>query len=106
MKTAAKKPNVERLYQVLLAPVVSEKATLIADKHEQVIFRVTTDATKPEVKAAVELLFKVEVDSVQMVNQKGKVKKFGRTTGRRNHVKKAFVNLKPGQEINFQAEAK
>jgi len=106
MKPVAKKPNVERLYQVLLAPVVSEKATFIADKYEQVIFRVTTDATKPEVKAAVELLFKVEVDSVQMVNQKGKVKKFGRTTGRRNHVKKAFVNLKPGQEINFQAEAK
>jgi large subunit ribosomal protein L23 len=89
----------------LLAPVVSEKATFVADKHEQVIFRVTPDATKPEVKAAVELLFKVEVDSVQMVNQKGKVKKFGRTTGRRNHVKKAYVNLKPGQEINFQAEA-
>ncbi len=85
--------------------MVSEKATFVADKHEQVIFRVTPDATKPEVKAAVELLFKVEVDSVQMVNQKGKVKKFGRTTGRRNHVKKAYVNLKPGQEINFQAEA-
>ncbi|MGA2549952.1 MAG: 50S ribosomal protein L23 [Burkholderiaceae bacterium] len=106
MSPVAKKPKTERLYQVLLAPVVSEKATMIADKHEQVIFRVTPDATKPEVKAAVELLFKVEVDSVQMVNQKGKVKKFGRTTGRRNHVKKAFVNLKPGQEINFQAESK
>jgi large subunit ribosomal protein L23 len=105
MKALVKKPKVERLYQVLLAPVVSEKATFVADKHEQVIFRVTPDATKPEVKAAVELLFKVEVDSVQMVNQKGKVKKFGRTTGRRNHVKKAYVNLKPGQEINFQAEA-
>jgi large subunit ribosomal protein L23 len=106
MKTVARKPPVERLYQVLLAPVVSEKATLIADKHEQYIFRVIPDATKPEVKAAVELLFKVEVDSVQMVNQKGKVKKFGRSTGRRNNVKKAFVNLKAGQEINFQAEAK
>jgi large subunit ribosomal protein L23 len=106
MNTVQKKPSTERLYQVLLAPVVSEKATMVAEKSEQVIFRVVGDATKPEVKAAVELLFKVEVDSVQMLNVKGKVKRFGRTTGRRNHVKKAYVNLKPGQEINFQAEAK
>ncbi len=104
--TQVKKYAAERLYQVLLAPIVSEKATFVAEKHEQVIFRVVGDATKPEVKAAVELLFKVEVDSVQMLNVKGKVKRFGRTIGRRNHVKKAFVNLKPGQEINFQAEAK
>jgi large subunit ribosomal protein L23 len=106
MTTVPKKPTTERLYQVLLAPVVSEKATMVAEKSEQVIFRVVADATKPEVKAAVELLFKVEVDSVQMLNVKGKVKRFGRTIGRRNHVKKAYVNLKPGQEINFQAEAK
>lgn len=106
MNSNQKKPSTERLYQVLLAPVVSEKATLIADKHEQVIFRVVPDATKIEVKAAVELLFKVEVDSIQMLNAKGKTKRFGRSMGRRNHVKKAFVNLKPGQEINFQAEVK
>lgn len=106
MNTVQKKPTTERLYQVLLAPVISEKATLVAEKHEQVVFRVVGDATKPEVKAAVELLFKVEVDSVQMLNVKGKVKRFGRSLGRRNHVKKAYVNLKPGQEINFQAEAK
>jgi large subunit ribosomal protein L23 len=101
-----KQTQPERLYQVLLAPVVSEKATFVADKNEQVIFRVARDATKPEVKAAVELLFKVEVESVQMLNVKGKTKRFGRSIGRRNHEKKAFVSLKPGQEINFAAEAK
>ncbi|ALD91784.1 ribosomal L23 family protein [Cupriavidus gilardii CR3] len=92
--------------QVLLAPVVSEKATLVADKNEQVVFEVARDANKAEVKAAVELLFKVEVQSVQILNQKGKQKRFGRFMGRRNHVKKAYVSLKPGQEINFEAEAK
>jgi large subunit ribosomal protein L4 len=68
----------ERLMQVLLAPQISEKATYIADKNEQVVFKVDSDATKPEVKAAVELLFKVEVESVQILNVKGKVKRFGR----------------------------
>ena len=106
MNSHQKTPTQERLYQVLLSPVVSEKATFVADKHEQVIFRVVPDATKPEVKAAVELLFKVQVESIQMLNVKGKTKRFGRSMGRRNHVKKAFVNLKPGQEINFQAEVK
>ncbi|MDD5241708.1 MAG: 50S ribosomal protein L23 [Sulfuricella sp.] len=95
--------NQERLLQVILAPQVSEKSTMIADKHEQVAFRVATDATKPEIKAAVELLFKVQVDSVQVVNVKGKVKRFGKTTGRRKDWKKAFVALKPGQEISFAA---
>lgn len=93
--------NQERLLQVLLAPQISEKATYVADKNEQVVFFVTSDATKPEVKAAVELLFKVQVDSVQISNLKGKVKRFGRTIGRRSDAKKAFVCLKPGQEINF-----
>ncbi len=91
----------ERLLQVLLAPQISEKATFVADKHEQVIFRVLADATKPEVKAAVELLFKVQVESVQIANVKGKQKKFGRSLGRRKGWKKAFVSLMPGQEINF-----
>lgn len=91
----------QRLMQVLLAPQISEKATAIADKNQQVIFFVAPDATKPEVKAAVELLFKVEVDSVQISNLKGKIKRFGRVMGRRKDVKKAFVCLKPGQEINF-----
>ena len=93
--------NQERLMQVLLAPQISEKATYIADKREQVIFIVAPDATKPEVKAAVELLFKVQVKSVQISNLKGKKKRFGRFNGRRSDVKKAFVCLKPGQEINF-----
>ena len=75
----------------------------MADKNEQVVFRVAPDATKPEVKAAVELLFKVEVKSVQVANVKGKVKRFGRSFGRRKDWKKAFVCLKPGQEINFAA---
>jgi large subunit ribosomal protein L23 len=91
----------ERLLQVLLAPQVSEKATYIADKHEQVVFRVASDATKPEIKAAVELLFKVQVESVQTLNVKGKVKRFGKTTGQRKGWKKAFVSLMPGQELNF-----
>ncbi|GAB4060037.1 50S ribosomal protein L23 [Uliginosibacterium sediminicola] len=91
----------ERLLQVLLAPQVSEKATYVADKNEQVIFRVASDATKPEIKAAVELLFKVEVKSVQTLNVKGKVKRFGKSTGQRKGWKKAFVCLKPGQEMNF-----
>ena len=95
--------NQERLMQVLLAPVVSEKSTYVADKNEQVIFRVAQDATKPEIKAAVELLFKVQVKSVQVANVKGKEKRFGRFIGRRRHWKKAYVCLKPGQEINFAA---
>jgi len=93
--------NPERLLQVLVAPQISEKATYIADKNEQVVFIVTPDATKPEVKAAVEMLFKVEVKSVQIANLKGKVKRSGRTVGRRSDTRKAFVCLKPGQEINF-----
>ena len=99
-------PSAERLYQVLLAPIVSEKATMLADKREQVMFKVVPNATKPEVKAAVEMLFKVKVESVQMLIQKGKKKRSGRTMGRRSNVKKAFVCLAPGQEINFSAEAK
>ena len=93
--------NQERLMQVLLAPQISEKATYVADKHEQVVFRVASDATKPEIKAAVELLFKVEVKAVQVANVKGKVKRFKGATGRRKGWKKAYVSLKPGQEINF-----
>ena len=93
--------NQQRLMQVLLAPQISEKATYVADKNEQVVFRVASDATKPEVKAAVELLFKVVVDSVQIANVKGKQKKFGRFVGSRKNWKKAYVCLKAGQEINF-----
>lgn len=103
---AVVKISEERLLKVLLAPVISEKATFVAEKHEQVMFLVAPDATKPEIKAAVELLFKVQVESVQVVNREGKQKRAGRFTGRRNHTRRAFVCLKPGQEINFTEEAK
>jgi large subunit ribosomal protein L23 len=95
--------NPQRLMQVLLAPQVSEKATYVADKNRQVVFRVVPSATKPEVKAAVELLFKVSVESVQMANVKDKRKRIGNTgrTGARRGWKKAFVCLMPGQELNF-----
>ena len=98
--------NQERLFNVLVGPIVSEKSTMIADKNEQVAFRVIQDATKTEVKAAVELLFKVKVESVQILNQKGKQKRFGRFNGRRSNVRKAYVSLAPGQEINFAQEVK
>ena len=103
----AAKPRFDegRLAQVLIEPIISEKATLVSEKRNQVTFKVLRQATKPEIKAAVELLFKVEVASVQTVVQKGKVKKFGRSIGRRDHVKKAYVALKPGQELNFSGEA-
>ncbi len=94
-----------RLAQVLVEPIVSEKATSVAESHNQVLFKVLRNATKPEIKAAVELMFKVEVESVQVLNQKGKTKRFGRSMGRRDHVKKAYVSLKPGQELNFSGEA-
>jgi large subunit ribosomal protein L23 len=97
--------NAERLATVLLAPVVSEKGTYIADKYEQEIFKVMPNATKPEVKAAVEAMFKVQVETVQIVNVRGKEKRFGRYIGRRRSWKKAYVCLAPGQEINFGAES-
>ena len=103
--SAAKKFDENRLATVLMAPIISEKATSVAEKNNQVLFKVLRDATKPEIKAAVELLFKVEVESVSTVVQKGKVKKFGRSMGRRDHVKKAYVSLKAGQELNFSGEA-
>ena len=89
--------------QVLIAPQVSEKSTFVGEKNNQFIFRVLPDATKPEIKAAVELMFKVDVAGVQTSNVKGKEKRFGRFVGRRRNWKKAFVSLKPGQEINFAA---
>lgn len=107
MSASTQKPKHDegRLAQVLVAPIVSEKATAAAERNNQVLFKVLRDATKPEIKAAVELLFKVEVKSVQTVVQKGKVKRFGRSIGRRDHVKKAYVSLKEGQELNFSGEA-
>jgi large subunit ribosomal protein L23 len=101
----AQKFDEGRLSQVLVAPIISEKATRMGEKQNQVLFKVLRDATKPEIKAAVELMFKVEVEAVNTLVQKGKVKRFGRSTGRRDHVKKACVSLKPGQELNFSGEA-
>ncbi|MGE5128815.1 MAG: 50S ribosomal protein L23 [Sphingomonadaceae bacterium] len=101
--TASKKYDSNRLMNVVLAPVVSEKSTMLADRNRQYVFRVADDATKPEIKAAVELLFKTKVEAVTVSNVKGKEKRFGRFTGRRRSWKKAFVCLAPGQEINFGA---
>ena len=95
--------NQERLLQVILAPQITEKATHIADKNQQIAFKVRTDASKPEIKAAVELVFKVEVQGVTVANVKGKTKRAGRVMGHRKDWKKAYVSLKPGQEINFAA---
>ncbi|HLQ00919.1 MAG TPA: 50S ribosomal protein L23 [Burkholderiales bacterium] len=92
----------ERLMQVLLAPRVSEKSTFIGEKHNQYVFRVAADATKPEIKAAVELMFKTKVKSVQVTNVRGKEKRFGRYVGHRRQWKKAYVSLVQGQEITFQ----
>ena len=98
--------NQERLMKVLVAPIVSEKSTMIGEKHNQISFVVVPDATKNEVKAAVELLFKVQVSSVQILNLKGKQKRFGRFPAKRNDVRKAYVTLKEGQDINFLDEVK
>lgn len=93
----------ERLLQVILAPVVTEKATMIAEKtaKPQIALRVAPDATKPEIKAAVEMLFKVEVETVSVLNRKGKVKRTGRSMGRRRNNRIAYVSLKKGQELDF-----
>ena len=104
MNTAAQK---ERLMQIILAPQVSEKSTFVGEKNNQYVFRVMADATKPEIRAAIELMFKTKVKSVQVTNVKGKEKRFGRFMGRRGGWKKAYVSLMPGpdgkkQEITFQ----
>jgi len=101
--TAAKKYNIDQLMNVVLAPVVSEKSTMVADKNRQYVFRVADAATKPEIKAAVELLFKTKVDSVTVSNVKGKARRFARFAGRRRNWKKAYVRLAAGHEINFAA---
>ena len=93
--------NAERLYQIILAPIVTEKATMVAENNQQIAFRVAPDATKAEIKAAVKMLFNVEVDSVQVLNQNGKAKRFGRFEGRRRNERKAYVRVKDGQELDF-----
>jgi large subunit ribosomal protein L23 len=98
-----KKYAIDRLMNVVLAPVVSEKSTFVADKNRQYVFRVADDATKPQIRAAVELMFKTKVDSVTVANVRGKERRFGRLSGRRRSWKKAYVRLSAGQEINFAA---
>lgn len=103
-KTAVAAPvrmNEEKLFHVILAPHVSEKSTRLADKNRQMVFEVRRDATKPVIKLAVEKMFNVQVESVTVTNVKGKRKQTGRTAGRRQDWKKAYVRLKPGQDINF-----
>jgi large subunit ribosomal protein L23 len=90
--------------QVLVAPIVSEKATMIAEKTNTVTFKVLQDATKYEIKAAVQLMFKVDVKAVAVLNTKGKTKRFGKSVGRRDNVRKAYVTLQPGQELNIGGE--
>ena len=97
--------NNERLMQVLLSPVVSEKSAHVADRSHQYAFQVAKNATKREVGRAVELMFDVKVDKVQVVNVKGKTKRFGRVAGRRADWKKAYVRLKPGHDIDFAGGA-
>lgn len=94
----------ERLLKVIIGPYVSEKATFLGEKNNQTVFKVATDATKNEIKAAVEMLWKdqaIKVESVQTINVKGKKKRFGRFFGKRSDWKKAVVNIKKGQELNF-----
>ena len=94
-----------RLMQVLVAPIVSEKATMIAEKSNSVTFKVLQDATKYEIKAAVELMFKVNVKAVAVLNIKGKTKRFGKSVGRRDNLRKAYVTLQAGQQLNLGGES-
>jgi len=93
--------NFERLHQIIVAPVISEKATRVAEKRNQAVFKVLPDAQKPEIKEAVEKLFNVKVTNVATLNVKGKTKRFGQTVGKRSDWKKAYVTLAEGQEIDF-----
>jgi large subunit ribosomal protein L23 len=90
-----------QLADVLEAPIISEKSTIAAEKDHRFVFKVKKLATKKQVKSAVEAMFSVEVDSVHVLNVKGKQKRFGKTLGQRSDWKKAYVKLKPGHDINF-----
>ena len=93
--------NQERMYQILLVPHVSEKSTLLAEANNQHVFKVATDATRSEVKQAVEELFKVKVDKVRILNVKGKSKRFGGRLGKRSDMRKAYVTLSSDNDIDF-----
>jgi len=94
-----------RLMNILLAPVVSEKSSMAADSANQFVFKVASDASKPEIAEAVELMFEVKVDAVRTVNMKGKQKRFGSVMGKRNSWKKAYVRLQQGHDIDFAGGA-
>jgi len=98
--------NREQLMSVLIAPHVTEKTSLAMQNHNQYTFRVRRDATKVDIKKAIELMFDVKVAGVQVVNEPGKVRRFGRTTGRTQDWKKAYVSLASGQTIDYEARAK
>ena len=93
--------NQERLMKVLVAPIVSEKSTRLADAHRQFAFKVMKDASKPEERKAVELMFDVKVENVQIANVGGKTKRFGQSMGKRSDWKKAYVTLAEGHDIDF-----
>ncbi|MGH8548233.1 MAG: 50S ribosomal protein L23 [Methylococcales bacterium] len=93
--------NQQYLSTLIKSPVVSEKSTVAADSSKRFVFKVQKSATKPEIKRAVETMFNVEVDAVQVANVKGKTKRFGRMVGKRSNWKKAYVRLKPGHDIDF-----
>ena len=93
--------NQERIFNILKAPHISEKATLLADSSNQFVFKVAKDATKAEIKAAVEQLWEVKITSVSTLVVKGKSKRFGRSMGRRSDWKKAYVSLQEGFDIDF-----
>ena len=97
--------NPERLQQIILSPVISEKSTSAADLSNQVVFEVLSDATKNEIREAVEKQFSVAVEGVQVMNVRGKVKRFGKTHGKRRNWKKAYVRLAEGQDIDFMGGA-
>jgi len=97
--------NDERLMQVVLSPLVSEKSAMAADANRQFTFRVVADATKSEIGRAVEKMFEVQVSQVRVVNVKGKTKRFGTRQGKRKDWRKAFVRLKEGYDIDYSGGA-
>ena len=96
--------NTQRLANIIVSPRISEKATMSADLNNQHVFSVIKDATKPEVKKAVELMFDVKVKSVRLMNVQGKLTRIGRTFGKRKDWKKAYVRLQEGFDINYGEE--
>jgi large subunit ribosomal protein L23 len=106
IKDAPKKASTEKLIAVLLAPHITEKTSLAMQDANTYSFRVRRDSTKPDVKAAVELMFGVKVSKVNLVNETGKSRRFGKLQGRTQDIKKAYVRLAPGQTIDYEAKLK